>query len=467
MSEVKLNLTDRYRTIQGTIHGSVADAAVAALSAEPETIRELERALERYIKPAENRSPFASFHERRTIDEEPWDAGIVVIDLVARIVAAESTYSQPSHKGRVNYHNGICATDITVPYRVSDNWLFLQSIAEYEGARSDRAEHRTAVPELDARAILYGRPLLEFIYHEVVQTLVSEDPAETPTSSDAPGNNASSEEPDLPERTESTNELPNSGFEEPDERDARIASEIHARWLMTGREDLRNRSPREILLEKQDFIDFDLEIREMQWSLQGEAPPGLATDSFGYRYAGFGTQEWVIYYDLVRDLLRITIDTVRKTLLCRSSNNISHPMTQRTEKLKFVEQVEIDRLEEIKRNWLGTPCPEYDNWTPAILIQRERQRLPTTISGRELIIDEDCPICQMMASESESGGEITFWSLDGAHMDDDFVFSNFRSREEWELDRLEWQAFSEKFRRDWTDRRDSRSALEEIGDDAF
>ncbi len=45
MSEVKLNLIDASSTLVGTIHGSVADRCVAALSAEPETLSELASAL--------------------------------------------------------------------------------------------------------------------------------------------------------------------------------------------------------------------------------------------------------------------------------------------------------------------------------------------------------------------------------------------------------------------------------------
>ena len=40
MSEVKLVLRDASRDLSGTIHGSVASAAVAALSARPVTIEE-------------------------------------------------------------------------------------------------------------------------------------------------------------------------------------------------------------------------------------------------------------------------------------------------------------------------------------------------------------------------------------------------------------------------------------------
>ena len=41
MSEVRLVLRDRERDLSGTVHGSLAQCAVAALSAEPETIEEL------------------------------------------------------------------------------------------------------------------------------------------------------------------------------------------------------------------------------------------------------------------------------------------------------------------------------------------------------------------------------------------------------------------------------------------
>src|SRR5258705_9585545 len=135
MSEVKLNLVDVERVLYGTIHGSVADSCVAALSAEPETIAELSAALARYIKPRDECSQFASFHSRDCIaealpelDSEPWDAGMMVIDLAARIVASESSYSQPGPEGEVFYHDGHALTDVSVLYRVPENWLFVNSV---------------------------------------------------------------------------------------------------------------------------------------------------------------------------------------------------------------------------------------------------------------------------------------------------------------------------------------------------
>jgi hypothetical protein len=114
----------------------LATACVAALSAEPETIKELEAALERFDK--EPLCFQSLFSERCEIDEEPYDAGILVIDLAGRIVACESTYSHPGPKGHVRYHTGDFATDFSIGYRLPDDWLFLSCISNTKGlVRSD------------------------------------------------------------------------------------------------------------------------------------------------------------------------------------------------------------------------------------------------------------------------------------------------------------------------------------------
>src|SRR5712692_8648369 len=95
MSEVKLNLVDAEQTLVGTVHGSIAEACIAALSAEPETIAELEAALARYVKPVDQVGAFKWFRSGAKIDTKPWEAGVVIIDLEVRVVAAESFHSQP------------------------------------------------------------------------------------------------------------------------------------------------------------------------------------------------------------------------------------------------------------------------------------------------------------------------------------------------------------------------------------
>jgi hypothetical protein len=485
MSEVKLNLIDSQEILHGIIHGSMADAAVAALSAEPETIAELQSALARYVKPREAGSPFASFCSTKfslpsdgvginlpasSLDLQPWDAGIVVIDLAARIVAAESTYSLPRASGEVQYHDGTQLTDVVVPYRVLDDWLFVSSLAEYKYSRERRRMERTAQPALDVRTVLYGHALLEFIVNALApltETGIVIPGWQAGTAHNSAHNSDSTAFP-LPNGGEGTSTDDNwlLDGDAAEEALAKEISTIHSRWLMTPREDLRGQSPREVLLARRDFIDFDLHTRELQWTFQGEGPPCLAHDSYAYRLAGFGTHEWVVYYDLMRHLLGSALENVRQTSVCRDRWAM--------EKVNFVghsnELIGIDseiaRLEEIKTNWLEQPQRDYDGRIPAIIIENERKRLPLTLGARDMIIDEDCDLCRMSANEVAMGFGPGFWHLDGSHMDDEFAFSSFRAREEWEAERREWEEFNEKFNREWEERQ-QRIARGNPVDDEF
>jgi len=496
MSEIKLNLTDAQHTISGTIHGSVADACIAALSAEPETITELEAALARYNKPAGDISPFAWSRKDPEIDKESWDAGIVIIDLAARIVASESTHSQPGPQGEVPFHDGVCATDTLIYYRLPDDWLFLDSIDQYDGLRDPRRLERLSTPPLDARAILYGRPLLEFIVREswlpnhqtaaasycntsveVERSLTAHvgEPALAGTAGVlSTVANTLGGQTLVADNSGSTSvgEVENQASDNPDPDDTlrQQISLLHACWLMTPRDDLRGQSPRDVLLARQDFIDYDLHTRSMQWSMQGEGPPCLATDSFAYRFAGFGTHEWVIYYDLVRHLLWSTPNEERgrigegetgtvadADLLLTSTSDLRRvppgPLSEvlRSDELPALES-EIARLEKLKTEWLEQPREGYGGRIPALLIENERIRLPIALRGHDMVIDEDCPVCQMMDDDAELGMEVGFWHLDGSHMDEDFAFSDLRTREEWEARRREWEEFIKNFNREWEER---------------
>ena len=83
MSVVRLIIRDLDRSIYSDQHGGFADSVIAALSADPHTIEELDTAIERFIAPSEW-SYFRGFGEG--LDDEPVDAGLVVIDLAARLV---------------------------------------------------------------------------------------------------------------------------------------------------------------------------------------------------------------------------------------------------------------------------------------------------------------------------------------------------------------------------------------------
>ncbi len=462
MSEVKLNLVDAEQTLVGTIHGSIADACVAALSAEPETIAELEAALARYVKPLDQLGPFNSFHSASETDKEPWDAGVVIIDLEVRVVAAESSYSQPQPEGEVLYHNGKQSTNVSVLYRVPKDWKFLNSLIEYESCCLRRRNERAACPPLDARNVLYGRALLEFIVTNVRQTSVCRERADD----DSPICTGSSRSPTKDEAVAGqqieASEERTSGEDPIQEAIANEISAIHARWLMTPREDLRGAPPRDVLLAKREFIDFDLHTRALQWSLQGEGPLCLAQQSFAYRFAGFGTHEGVVYYDLVRHLLWSALENLRPTSTSREdavSNTRGSKWVQHANELLDVD-AEIARLEQIKTNWLENPQPEFSGRTPANTIENERRRLPLALSKREMIIDEDCYTCMMMANDPTMGPG--FWHLDGSHMDDDFAFSDFLTREAWEAENRRREEFNKEFNRRWEERRQRIARREQV-----
>ena len=423
MSEVKLNLISPQTILSGTIHGSVVDSCIAALSADPETIAELVSVLERYIKPRDDLSPFAWFHQRSSIDEQPYDAGIVIIDLAARIIAAESTYSHPQPEGEVDYHNGNHATDVRIPYRVTPDWLFVNSLDAHRWARERRLQSRS--PFFDARAVLYGDPLLEFIVKSLTPERRSALRAKISEPQVVLGATSQSEE--------------TVSHDKPGQHPL---TKLHATWLTTPRADLLDRSPRDVMLEKQDFIDFDLHTRSLQWSLLNEGPPCLARGSFAYRFAGFGSHEWVIYYDLVRDLLQRAVE-----FDCQTA------------------ETAIKQLEQLKTDWLENPLPDYDGRTPANILENERKRLPEAMSPEQLIIDEDCECCRMLAQDAAMGFGPGFWHLDGSHMEEEFAFSFCKTFPEWELELQRREESYREFERQWAEREHARRSRQREWDE--
>jgi hypothetical protein len=363
MSEMRINILDASRAVNGTLHGSIADAVLAGLTAEPETIEELEDAMARFAKPAGNERHLATF--LNGINEVPWDAGIVFVDLAARVFAAESSYSILMPEGEVQFHNGHELTEVWLPYRISRDWLLLDSVDQYKAVADQRRAERAAIQPLDPRPVLYGS-IAEFVATEcrAARDSNKEDPV----------------------------------------------AEIHAKWLMTPHNELRGLPPREVLLVQREQIDADLWSREAQWSQLKQPAPCLSKESHAYRFAGFGTHEIVIYYNLVRML-------------------ITDCWQRMSEEREIAIQNEIARLEQVKAEWLDSPDPEYGGKTPSCLIEYERMRLPWVSSEEDTPFDDDCPCCQSLANERFGPG---FWHLDGYSMDEDFAFSFCRTKEEWE-----------------------------------
>ena len=214
-------------------------------------------------------------------------------------------------------------------------------------------------------------------------------------------------------------------------------AEIHARWLMTPREDLRGRSPRDVLLDKSDHLVWDLQDRCQQWSILGACPAPLSRESAAFRFGGCGTHEIVLYYELVRHLVE------------ECWKRVVEPAADAAPAASSPADV-LPWLRQVQDQWLNEPdWEDLSGRTPAAAILSERQRIPMTCSGEEAMVDDDCPLCQMLADSPQP----MFWHLDGCNMDDDFPFSMYcRTRQEWEEEQREQEEFHRKFDEEWKQR---------------
>jgi len=382
MSYVRFNISDRYQSICGDLHGSMTEPLIATLTAEPETISEFEYALARFVKSESDWPPLHGFNKGE--DLEPFDAGIVAIDLAGRTVGFDTTYSIPCAAGRVRVPREFADEEDEEPwiqYKLPEDWAFVETIPLYLGTRAARRYERLRRPPFDARPILFGRPMIAHIAR-AISTAVDLDAED-------------------------------------------LFADIHADWLMSRREDLHDRSPRDVLIEKQNFIDFDMQMRGLQWSMTKVCPQALDDCSFAYLNAGFGTHEWVVYHDLIRYLLA---DAAER----RASGG---PVEI---------DAEIERLSSLRDEWLRTPDPEIWSRTPREIIDLERHRINMTMSSEEILLDENCPCCVALAADFDTP---MFWFLDDAHMDDRFEFSSYRTLEEWEANRREHEEFDREFER--------------------
>ena len=450
MSEVRLIIRDAACDWSGTIHGSRADQAIAALGADPLTMDELEAASERFAKRDGERRFFANLSRGQC--DEPYDAGLVVIDLVARLVVVDSTYSSPGHAGAIFYHNGRCGTNKTLRYHLANDWRFLTDGDNWRHVAKERRRERATRPNRDAREVFYGRPMLEFLARKCFAAFALSDEiaaAVRRQSTEKAANHPRDETRVAPDQADA-GRLADDQEVWPGQ--ARYASpfyntlkDIHATWLLTPRDDLAGACPRDVALDRHDHLMRDMDDRCEQWSRLDECPRGLDESSNAFRHGGFGTHELVKYYDLVRHLLWSCWERLDEL----ADSPRSGPRLDSYLVGDFL-TTEVPRLEGVREAWLDSLDSEVHGRTPRSIIVRERARLPEAMSGEDAIVDPDCPCCQMAAEMPGVG----FWHFDGSSMDDEFAFNIYcRTREEWEKEQKSWDDYNERFNAEQSERK--------------
>lgn len=361
-----------------------AYVALASLSAEPETFSEFLDAMRRYQpehRLAESARDVSDIAEAN--GAEMW----CLVDVIGRTVVSGGEFEFPERPAAYEPlqdepYEGFRRIWMDLPA----DWIFHAAEAEWQSLIRDRAVTAALTPRIDSRAVLFGDPLLEFLADGVLTH--SEDLA---------------------------------GADR--DRVMELTRSIHAQWLMTAREDLLGRTPRQLLVADYKRLGEDMQHRSYQWQHQGHAPLELSRDSAAYRLGGFGTIEVVIYFELVRALLRKAWQLARKT-----------PDMTRAHL--------VQRLASERDRWLQLPYEDL-GMTAAELIDSERRRVPITSNGSHLHCD--CPICRAEADGLFGSGPVFVW-FDGHHLEleDEFAFSMTETFAEWQQEQNEFRRYAER-----------------------
>lgn len=392
MNGVLLQLCDANRVSEGRVNHLFARAVLAALSADPDSFAELEAALGRYVKRDGD-------HRLLSFLDEPLagasastrDDDLLWIDLAGRVVAYRGERLEVASFGDVKYLEADELREVTLSFRLRSHWLLCPWDDQVPVVARQRREQREAHPPLDVRQVLYGQ-----LPHGLARELVQ-------------GRESLGDDP---------------------------IREVHERWLLTPRADLNGATPREMLVEHLDEMVDEISARCWEWSVLGVCPPPLPEGSLAVTHGVIGMHEFVLYYDLVRRLLGAALTA--STEVARDEEALATLMTRVRD-----EWWELANEEELHGR------------TPRQLVDDERRRVPWAMSPQEAMIDHDCPLCRMMAEQSDSP---YFCHLDASGFDDRFAFSPIRTREEWEADEADCRAFHERLQ-DSTDDDDDGSLM--------
>jgi len=212
----------------------------------------------------------------------------------------------------------------------------------------------------------------------------------------------------------------------------------HRDWLMTPREDLGGRMPRQLLHGAHSWIDRVVWSQRMRFE-DGVPMVAASDDVAGYETAPMGSEEMVVYFDLCRELIEAGWSWC--------SGEQTQPAWKQEPELQ---SALVDFLRETRDEWMREPFE--GGSPPSFIVECSRRRVPrgagvpivgmTQQQSEQHVVDCDCPICEMMADGMFGVG---FTGLDGHHLDldNEFAFSMYETREEWQSMLQEYDDFSD------------------------
>ncbi|MCU0713294.1 MAG: hypothetical protein MUC43_14635 [Pirellula sp.] len=217
------------------------------------------------------------------------------------------------------------------------------------------------------------------------------------------------------------------------EKQHQLTIEIHRDWLMAPREDLGGRMPRELLHGSISWLDKVIEGQGHRFD-RGAPLTGLPKDWDPANTGPVGRSEMCMYFALCRTLVTTGWAVLNEKREDWASRN-------RDEKIALL----TTDLANIQSGWMNSNYD--DDVAPKIVIEYEQRRVPR---GQGLTVDGfdkpgaihetncDCPICEMMNDGLFGTG---FISYDGYNleMDNEFAFSMYETREEWERGHMAYE----------------------------
>ena len=215
---------------------------------------------------------------------------------------------------------------------------------------------------------------------------------------------------------------------------------VHRDWLMTPQPELNGGIPRDGLHIGKDWIS-DLADGQTFRVYQNEALIPIPVELSTFESAAMGRHEVVLYFDACRE----TIDAGWRWLIEDEKRIEGADASQKLAKA----------MEEFLADWRMSPFE--DGESPEEIIRCERIRIPLVSTGSHMI-DCDCPICEMMASES-FGPSICHFDGHSLDVDDDFAFSIHATRDAWKAEQKEYAEMNARIEAD-------RKRREELGEDA-
>ncbi len=370
---------------------------IAALSSDPRNFGELARAWWRY-RPDE----LLEDRDWRAWPGMPPQGAWFLLDLACQRLAAGGGAEIPDNPAAFQRDEGSWTRESPLVWiNFPPHWQCLENVAWPQAL----AELPAVVEPFDPRLVLFGPVLAKDIARRTLATARSERlPAEY-VCPDQWGVEA------LP--TEAQRAMAAYWYE--------LTVQIHAAWLMTPRDELRGNTPRHFLHRGRDWVDRELQNRQLQWSHEGRAPRPLDRDTYAYRYGPLGTHEVVIYFDFCREVIGAAWQRLAATP-------------------GIADAALAEVLAEHARWWLAAGSIDDEMTSPTVIIEKERRHLPLVADASHF--DCDCPLCRMQI-DGDFGPAFT--GFDGHHLelDNEFAFSLCETREEWEEEQQEYRRFAD------------------------